>query len=207
VRIKKSPKKKKEPVKITDMLNAKPILNEAHKQELDNIRNGVYSLAYDVVKDLPTEIQIEILNDKISKNKKKEKVVQQPVEPLRPKKKKKQDEGMMFRSLNDCTEEIRSVLTEWMNYEDDQNDDVFLEMLLQCINQLICGERNLESGARVLKMLRRMALKHPAGRWHEFFNKTLRYVNDQVLPRSGLCDTIDTKLCVEPIYNGDQECC
>jgi Zn-dependent metalloprotease len=202
LRIIKRPKKKDvpPPVKITEMLNAVPIMNEAQKEELENIKNNISSIDYNVVKELPTKIQMEILNEKISKRKKQEKQEKDKEEVII--KKKKKDEMMMYKSSYAKIEQMKSCVSEWMIIDVTEDGDVYMELLLQFVNQLFCGEKDMEGGVRFLKMIRRMALSRDNQSWKELFDRLLRNVNDQVLPMSGLCDVAETRIAVDFLNAG-----
>lgn len=192
--------KKKSPHNVTihTMINKINVMNDQHRKEMDNIRDGVYSISYDVIKELPKSIQIEILNNKISKNKRRVKGMFKDVESAKIKA-EKEDQSMVFCPVRKNIQEMRIMLERWMDKEEEETaKEVYMELLLQCINQLMCYEKDFESAVKVLRMVRRLALKHKANLWHNMFNNLLQHVNEEILPKSGLCDTEHlAELCID----------
>lgn len=141
-----------------------------HFQQMQSIAEGNCSqISYDVLQELPMNIQLEVLNNihkpyQLRKQREREINQKQPS----PQEEMKQDDkssNLMFEldSIDDIKDAIDNfVLTN----RDPENEDVIIELMLQLIVQLY-EEKNLEDLHRLLIFLRRRCDEED---WKYLFN-------------------------------------
>ncbi|KAL0486017.1 DNA repair protein REV1 [Acrasis kona] len=164
--------------------------NKQEQDEMNNIKNGVYSLDYSVVRQLPKSIQKEIVKNKVAERKDRDlaiKIQQQqvptPNETVLP------HSDTFFPCLRDNVYQVCFCVCEWMSQvtdAPDESEQVFLEMVLQWFQQVVCQEKNLEAAVKLLRYMKKMCDQNPS--CESIFNKVNHVVCTNILPMSGVCD-------------------